>query len=169
MKTKLFSLLVMLGFSLSLSAQKTFPDQCIGKWKGVMYISKNGIVRDSVKVRLSIASLKDAATPAWSWKTEYLSEKMPMTKDYVLRLKDAAKNWYITDEGGGVELQDYLFGNKLYCVFETSGVMLTSTYELLDNKLIFEVTSGKKIIAENNEIINYSVDNLQRVVFNREQ
>jgi hypothetical protein len=92
---------------------------------------------------------------------------MPVTKDYIPRLKDVAQNRYMTDEGGGVELQDYLFRNKLYCVFETGGVLLTSTYELKENELIFEVMAGKKIVDEKNEIINYSVDNLQRVVFKR--
>jgi len=168
MKTQLYLLLVLFGFSWTLSAQKYFPDRCIGKWKGVMYISRNGIVKDSIKMQLSIASITDAAIPSWSWKTEAFTGRMPVTKNYVLRLKDAAKNWYTKEEGVGVELQDYFFGNKLYSVFETSGVMLTSTYELLDNKLISEVTSGKKIIAENNGVINYSVDNLQRVVFSRE-
>jgi hypothetical protein len=156
----------MLFFTgLLLNAQSSFADNCIGTWKGVMYIFKSGIVKDSVSVRLTVGKHKDAG--AWTWKTEYLSQKMPVTKDYVLRLKDAEKNTYVTDEGGGVELQDYLFGNKLYCVFETGSILLTSTYELKGNDLIFEVTAGKKIAAEKNELINYSVDNLQRVVFTR--
>ena len=37
-------------------------------------------------------------------------------------------------------------------------------YELLNDKLIFEATSGKKLNAVENEVTNYSVTNLQRVV-----
>lgn len=107
------------------------------------------------------------AADAWMWKMEYLSPQMPMVKDYILRLKDASKGHYITDEGGGIELMDYLFENKLYCVFETSGVILTSTYELRGKELIFEVTSGKKQGVDNQPVTNYSVDNLQRVVFRK--
>jgi hypothetical protein len=44
--------------------------------------------------------------------------------------------------------------------------MLTSSYELKDNQLIVEVISGKKSEG-NNEVVNYSVINLQKVVFNR--
>lgn len=132
-----------------------------------MFMYKHGAIRDSVKVVLNITKIKDV--PAWNWKTEYLSDKMPMTKDYILRLKDASKQWYITDEGGGVELNDYLFGNKLYTVFETEGVILTSSYELINDKLVFEVTSGKKIVGTNNGITNYSVENLQRVELRRGQ
>ena len=157
-------LLFVFLFCLNTSAQ-SFPDKCAGKWSGTMYMYKHGVIRDSVKVVLTISKMRDV--PAWSWKTEYLSDKMPMTKDYILRLKDAAKQWYITDEGGGVELNDYVFGNKLYTVFETEGVMLTSSYELINDKLVFEVTSGKKIVGSNNGITNYSVENLQRVELRR--
>jgi hypothetical protein len=150
-----------------LSAQKTFGDACLGNWKGTMYIYARGQLRDSVPVKLTIA--KTSTVDAWTWKTAYLSPTMPMVKDYVLRLKDPAKGQYVTDEGDGVELADYCFNNKLYCVFETAGVMLTSTYELRGEELIFEVTSGKKEDSPKGEVINYSTNNLQRVVFKREK
>lgn len=151
----------------SIFAQKTtFPETCIGTWKGTMYMYKHGTIKDSVQVRLTIAKHTDAN--AWSWKTEYLSAQRPAVKDYVLRLKDAAKNQYVTDEGGGVELTDYLVGNKLYSVFETGGFLLTSSYELIGERLIFEVTSGKKETSTHPEITTYATDNLQRVVFKRE-
>jgi hypothetical protein len=44
--------------------------------------------------------------------------------------------------------------------------MLTSSYELQGDDLIFEVTSGKKI-EDRKEVTNYSVLGLQRVVFKR--
>ncbi len=44
--------------------------------------------------------------------------------------------------------------------------MLTSSYELHGDELIFEVTSGKKI-EDRKEVTNYSVLSLQRVVFRR--
>ncbi len=64
---------------------------------------------------------------------------------------------------------DYLFNNKLYSIFETQGVFLTSSYELRDKDLIFEVTSGKKTSTTDQQINNYSVDNLQRVIFKKVQ
>lgn len=143
---------------------QSFPDRVVGTWTGMMHIYKESSVRDSVAVRLTVS--KGATPGTWPWKTEYLSATMPMTKDYVLRLVDPAKQTYITDEGGGVELADYLFGDKLYCVFETHGVLLTSSYELRGDELIFEVTSGKKLPGDH-EVLNYSIPNLQRVVLRR--
>lgn len=145
--------------------QNSFTEGCLGTWKGKMYIYNKGNLRDSVEVRLTVSKTSEANE--WSWKTEYLSAKMPMVKDYRLRLKDASKNTYVTDEGNGIELADYLFNNKLYCVFETHNIILTSTYELRENELIFEVTSGKKSDISNQEVINYPVENLQRVVFKK--
>ncbi len=158
----LCSLLLFLG-GPRMYAQ-SFPDRVVGTWTGIMYIYKEGSIRDSVTVRLTVS--KGATPGTWPWKTEYLSAKMPMTKDYVLRLVDPAKQTYVTDEGGGVELTDYLFDNKLYCVFETHGVLLTSSYELRGDELIFEVTSGKKLPGDS-EVLNYTIPNLQRVVLKR--
>lgn len=146
--------------------QHTFVEACLGNWKGTMYIYSRGVLKDSVLVKFTAA--KTEKPDAWTWKTEYLSSKQPMVKDYVLRTRDAAKGLYLTDEGGGIELMDYLFGNKLYSVFETSNIVLTATYELRSpNELVFEVTSGKKISEGSPDVINYSVDNLQRVIFKK--
>jgi hypothetical protein len=148
---------------VEISAQ-SFPDRLAGTWTGVMVIFKDGKVRDSVNVRFSV---KGSTTPnTWSWKTEYLSEKMPMTKDYTLKLSNEASQTYALDEGGGVVLYDYLFGNKLYCVFETEQIMLTSSYELRGAELIFEVTSGRKIEGGTG-VTNYTVQHLQRAVLRR--
>ena len=84
-----------------------------------------------------------------------------------MKLSDTKPNCCITDEGDGIELENYLFNNKLYNVFETEGIMLTSSYEFINENLVFEVTSGKKMESSNKDVINYSVLNLQRVVFSR--
>ncbi|HQQ96583.1 MAG TPA: hypothetical protein PLX35_04935 [Cyclobacteriaceae bacterium] len=160
------AIMVLSAWSYSLG-QASFPDRCIGIWTGTMHIYRQGTLQDSVNVVLTVA--RHADTGAWTWKTEYLSKTRPMTKDYVLRLKDEQKGVYVTDEGGGIELIDYLFGNKLYSAFETHDVLLTSSYELINDQLIFEVCSGKKPATATPapEVINYPVINLQRVVFRR--
>lgn len=140
MKTLLLSISILL--SLGVHAQ-LFPEKCIGTWTGMMHLYKQGSLTDSVKIRFTVTRRHEPDT--WTWKMEYLSDKMPMVKDYVLRLKDRTTRTYVTDEGGGVELIDHEFGDKLYDVFETSGVLLTATYELQGGRLIFEVTSGKRL------------------------
>ncbi len=158
-------ILVCIGLGTQSNAQNNFPEKCEGIWEGMMMIYSQGKLRDSVKVQLSVVGTSDLNT--WDWKTEYLSERMPMVKDYKLRLVDAVKQEYVIDEGEGLELNSYLFGDKLYSIFETSGFLLTSTYELNGDNLVFEVTSGKILDQEVKDVANYSVSNTQRVVFNR--
>jgi len=173
-KTRLFGLVMkkiillilcnLLLCTLS-NAQTNFAEKCLGIWKGTMFIYNRGELKDKVEVQLTVA--KTAKADDFTWKTEYFSPTRPLTKDYILRVKDAQKGVYITDEGGGVELYNYLFDHKLYNVFEVQGITLTATYELKSKKeLIFEVTSGRKI-GEAAGIKNYSVDSLQRVVFKK--
>ena len=131
-----------------------------------MYIYSHGLLKDSVAVKHTVANTAEPDT--WTWKTDYLSPKQPVTKDYLLRLKDPAKGIYEIDEGEGLLLYDYLFGNKLYCVFETEGVLLTATYELKNNELTFEVTSGTKMSGDFAGVTNYTVSHLQTVVLKRE-
>ncbi len=158
------SILIFLSSLTSYGQSPLFGDRCLGTWEGMMQLYSKGLIKDSVGVRLTVEKL---SATSWTWKTEYLSATMPMVKDYVLRIPDPAQNKYITDEGGGLELTDYLFGNKLYSVFETQDVFLTSTYELIGDALIFEVTSGKKELVTHPEVTTYSTSNLQRVVFKR--
>lgn len=160
-------LVLFLSSSFSTFAQTLFPEKCLGVWHGMMHIYNQGILRDSVKVKFTVAKTTDVN--AWTWKMEYLSKKMPMVKDYVLKLKDKEKGIYSTDEGGGLELMDYQFGNKLYSVFEVSGVLLTASYEWIDkSNLVFEVTSCKKGESPVKDITNFSVANVQRVVMRKQ-
>jgi len=161
---KVLPLISFLLITSAASAQLSFPDRCVGVWSGTMHLYKYGKLTDSVAVQLTVSRIDEQS---WTWRTEYLSQKMPMTKDYVLRLKDAAKNLYVTDEGDGLLLTDYLTGNKLYSVFETHDVMLTSSYELQGERLVFEVTSGKKEPQVHAEVNTWSTTNVQRVVLKK--
>lgn len=159
----LFLLLLCAGAPLY--AQKSFPDQCAGVWKGTMYIYSRSKLVDSVGVRFTAAPKSPGV---WTWKTEYLSEKLPMTKDYVLKVQDAAKGRYVTDEGDGVEIHEFVFDNSMYSLFETGGLVLSSMYQLQGNTLLFEVSSAEKPEAGTAEVLNYHMNNLQRVVLRRE-
>lgn len=157
--TALFSLASFTAFS-----QDFFPNRCLGQWQGTMHIYFAGQLRDSVPVRFTVAPIDSVS---WTWRMEYLSEKLPMTKDYILKIKDKQRQVYVTDEGDGIELTDYLFGNKLYSIFETGGILLTASYELRGEELIFEVTSGKKSDSPAADVQSHPVSSVQRAVLRR--
>jgi hypothetical protein len=159
-------LVLLLAWTITpIYAQALFPQLCIGTWTGTMHIASSGTIRDSVQVRFTVAQLTN---DSWTWRMEYLSPQQPVVKDYLLKLKDKGKGIFSIDEGDGIELMDYKFGNKLYSAFEIPGTLLTASYELINsNTLVFEVTSGKKTGTSAKEITNYSMGSVQRVVLKR--
>lgn len=156
----LFVLLCVGGFSQSQILKKWH-----GNWAGTMFIYGKGKLRDSVEVVLTVAPINDSTL---TWKTEYKSISQPMAKDYKMKLLDSEKGIYGTDEGGGLVLTNYLVDNCLYSVFEVQEILLTATYRLEGDFILFEVTSGKKDQAGMQGVFNYSVGNVQKVLLKRQ-
>ena len=136
-----------------------------GEWRGIMHLYSKGMLTDSVPVVLTVNPKSDSIL---TWKTSYLSAKMPMVKDYSLKVIDISKGHYVTDEGGGLLLDTYYFDEVLYSVFEVQGLLLTATYRLLGDQIVFEVTSGKSSGKVSGDVTNYSVNFLQKVKLNRQ-
>jgi hypothetical protein len=143
----------------------SFGNRCTGQWTGMMYIWARGQLRDSVRIEHEVSPTQKPNE--WTWKTRYLSPVQPMTKDYLLRLENDKEQIYVTDEGQNLLLNGYVFENKMYNIFETQNILLTSSYELLNDRLIFEVTSGKKTGETAGQVSNFSVTHLQRAVLYR--
>ena len=149
---------------LTTEAQNLFPDRCLGVWEGTMHIYSKGVLRDSVRVRRTIRRIDSTS---WTWRTDYLSEKAPATKDYVLRWIDRAGSEFVVDEGGGIEIPTYLSGNRLYSVFETSGFLLTASEELTSGGLFFEVVSARRSGKPDAPVGTFQVGAVQRVHMRR--
>lgn len=162
---KLFIFLITLSFLPTNAQEANFPERCLGEWVGTMHIYSSGILRDSVEVRFTAAKTETEGT--YIWKTEYLSATHPMVKDYKLIVDDLKTGRYILDEGDGVQLVEYAINNKLYSMFQVEDIYLTSSTELIDENLIFEVSSGKKY-NESEGVTNYSFNTVQRVVLQKE-
>ena len=156
---------ILLLFTFPISGQNYFPDQCTGVWEGLMTIYANGEAKDSVPVKMTIEKVPD--TLIWKWKTEYLSEKYPITKDYKLVLEDPTSNRYLLDENNGIFLYAYVYGNKMYSNFEVEGTYINSVYILNGDELIFEITSGKESGMTTNDIRKFSILNLQQSILKR--
>ena len=160
-------LVVLLAFFCSTAfAQELFPDRITGRWTGMLHLWKNGELQDSVIVILTVRPL---GGETWQWRMEYKSAMRPMTKDYRIRVLDRKQHTFITDEGGGIELEDYTFGDRMMSMFETQETWLTSTQELSGGQLRFQVTAGKKTRTLDQGVTNYSVTSLQRATLTRDQ
>ncbi|MBK9592409.1 MAG: hypothetical protein IPO32_13260 [Crocinitomicaceae bacterium] len=160
----LFLLLASVIFGNSFAA--SFPERCEGRWQGMMYIWSKGVLRDSVGIIFTVQPIATEVR-AWTWTTEYISEKMPMTKAYKLIQKSELSNEFLLDEGDGVVLTNYVFENKMYSLFKVGKIWLSSSYEFLNESLVFEVTSGIKSKVESKGVLNFTFDFLQRVILKK--
>jgi hypothetical protein len=159
MKTNSFLTALCFLFVISVSAQDYFPDRCMGEWQGKMIIYINGIAVDTIDVSMSVERLPD--TTGWTWKTVYVSPGRTISKDYKLYLAEGTKNNFILDENNGILLYAFAANDNLYSNFEVQGNLLTSVYRLENDKLKFEITSGKSLGKTGDDIENYSVSNVQ--------
>jgi hypothetical protein len=148
----------------SLSQDSIFPEKCLGVWEGMLEIFSKGKFIHRVKIRFTAAKTNTVGT--YIWKTEYLSKSRPSVKDYKLVVDTLNEGRYILDEGDGVKLFMYCVNDKLYSMYNVEDIYLTSTRELLGDKLIFEVTSGVET-KESKDVRNYSVSNVQRAILTK--
>lgn len=160
----LFPIIGLFFFSVCLQAQISFPEMCLGTWKGTMFIYSEGELKDSVASELIIDETEDPKV--YTWKTVYHSPDKDIVKDYKFIIHDSIPNMYILDEGDGITLKEYRYGNKLFSVFEVQGNLLTSFYEFKDDELIFEIISGKTL-DKTEGVTNYPVLFWQRAVYRR--
>jgi len=156
----LFLLFTSCIFSPSFA--QSFPERCEGRWHGMMHIWSKGVLTDSVGIIFTVQPIANEVR-SWTWTTEYISEKMPMSKNYKLIQKSEQSNEYVMDEGDGVVLTNYVFENKMYSLFKVGKLWLTASYEFVAEYLIFEVTSGTKSKEKSKGVQNFSFDFLQRV------
>lgn len=161
---KILLTFVILNFGFSVMAQTSFPDRCTGTWEGWMLLYNNGILRDSVRVRHVVNKIDPVS---WTWRTEYLSEKTPVVKDYVLRLRDKTGIEFVIDEGGGVEIPMHLTGNRLYGIFETQGILLTANDELTPEGLLLEVVSARRSEKSDSPVTGFQVNAVQRALLTK--
>lgn len=158
------NMLLFIALNLVAVSFASFPERCEGVWSGQMKIHAYGNLIDSVNIEFTVEKIVDESWPTgWIWKTNYLSEKMPMTKDYKLFAHTTRADIFLLDEGNGVILTNYVTADKMYSVFKVGKTWLTSSYEFIGDKLVFEVTSGTVSKEKSKGVTNYTTDFVQRV------
>lgn len=167
MKQKLFFFFVAISSIWSVFGQKPFPERCEGNWEGTMQIYTEGKITDSVSVVFEVVKTK--RKNEWTWITHYKSDKHNIIKDYKLIQSDSVATVFYLDEQDGIILNSYQFDNELRSVFTYKETLLTSCYTIENDKLIFEITSGQFINNATDNIKNYNISILQKVVLKRKK
>jgi len=160
--------LIVQGFTSQ--AQEHFIDKCEGVWEGSleMYNAKSQEASsEKPKVTFTVQTIIEDSL--WTWRTDYESERFGhITKDYKLVAKDVKKGMYLLDEGDNLILDQRVIGTKMYSVFEVENMVLSASYELIGEHLIFEVLSSPRS-KDTTAVISHTLGNMQRVTLSRKK
>ena len=163
LKCCLSFILIDLCTGISAQSAGNFPSPYQGEWQGVMFLYHHGELNDSIPVRFTIAKMK--SDTVYRWAMEYLSPK-PIIKDYRLVYSNDTPNVFNIDEQNGIVIPAYWYEPGLYSMFQVNDIWLTASYIFVDDKIHFEVTSGKEG-AMKGDVRSYSIDYVQRAVLYR--
>ncbi len=129
-----------------------FPTSWLGNWIGTLDIYSNKGIKQKVAIELEMATTD---TPnVYIWAITYGEDKKAGRRDYLLRVKDAAQGHYVNDEKNSIFLDAFLIGNRLISDFSVQGSKLTSSYEKVDDKMIFDIIFGdEKVLSTSGNTI----------------
>ena len=129
----------LLTLSLQVFAQSQDPlQQWLGIWKGNLVIHSPEGKKQEIPMQLHILSTDTIGRYAWT----IIYDKSP--RNYTLIAKDAGKGLYVIDENNGIILENQLFANTFFSSFEVMDNLLTCSYRLEGEKIVFEIFSMNK-------------------------
>lgn len=147
-----------------------FPDAWVGTWEGELSVLKNLEVVQTVGAELTIALLDDGS--GYEWTTRYLGDTK-ITKSYKLIAIDAEKGHYQIDEGP-VQLDSYYANGTLRGWFQIGKTLIYSQYEMVGDKLVFELISGASNVDREGQdpetggtVTSLPIDAFQRIELQR--
>jgi len=121
--------------------KEKFPQGWFGTWKGKLKIYSPQGQTQTVPMELTIGNSSESGS--YQWTIIYNDDKKAARK-YELKEIDKEKGFYAIDEKNSIEIESYLFHNRLISRFEVNGTLLTCTYEKKGNKIVFEVIAGSE-------------------------
>jgi hypothetical protein len=122
-------------------AEKPFPQNWYGKWRGTLVIYNNKGVAQKIPMELHVEPTDSANRCKMA--IIYGEGEDANIRPYDLVTIDAENGHYQTDEKNKIYLDDYYFDGVLYSRFEVMGNLLLSRIEKRNDKLYFEIISGK--------------------------
>lgn len=143
--TKVYFFQVIFLISLFISLQSNadslyvFPNHWMGKWTGKLLIYNSKEIKE-VYMELNIFAAEDMNH--WKWTLIYGKGEFGQTRAYELILSDSAKGKYKMDEKNSIILDMAYLNNTFYSTFEVEKNLITATYRMAGDKIIFEIISS---------------------------
>ncbi|MDG1298187.1 MAG: hypothetical protein P8P48_13665 [Saprospiraceae bacterium] len=129
-----------------------FPNDCLGRYSGTMYIEYigKGIV-DSAHVELEFS--KTDKDFEWNYFNTIENERYgKIEKRYTLIQDESKKGLFILDENNGIQIEHTNIGRNLYSTFEVQGNLIFYNLECIDNQTLYYkiLTSDMNKLKESN-------------------
>jgi hypothetical protein len=102
-----------------------FPKCFIGNWKGQLQWMVAGRHTQTFTMQLRINPADTAGQ--YTWQIIYGDDDKD-NRPYILKPVDTAKNYWVIDEGNGIVLGSYVFGNCLQGAFSVSENTIVDNY-----------------------------------------
>jgi len=161
-------------FTLSLQAQKEFPDSWTGTWKGELsWYTQGSRTPQAVAMEIRIAPVQDS-TDQFHWEMVYAND-YDAIRSYVLKAVNKSRGKWLIDEKNGILLEQFLYGDMLTGVFTVQQATIVNNYRVEQDMMTVEFISYKaepslKSGGQSEDIPpveSYTVNSYQRAVLNR--
>lgn len=117
-----------------------FPQSWLGNWTGDLEIFKDNQLVQTIPMELEMLEIDTSEN--YIWAIIYGADKETGRRAYELEIVDASKGQYRVDEKNTIQLETYLFGDKLMSWYDVMGNQILSIYEKKGDQMIFEIIFG---------------------------
>lgn len=130
-----------------------FPRMSLGSWSGDLEIFNSKGKLMSVPMTLEITTTE--LDSIFGWTIIYGEGDEVDKREYQLRLLDSDTKHYVVDEKNGILLDAYLLDETLVSTFKVEGNILTCTYALEDDHIIFSIYSyPEQVVRTSGDIVH---------------
>ena len=144
-----------------------FPEAYFGKYIGTLQISST---KGPKTFPMEFHLLPRDSVGSYTYTLVYGEGEQRQERLYTLVSKDPDNGEYIIDENNGIVLNAKILGNRMYCLFEVQGTILTTFITFEEGHLVFEIAASnrenKNISGGQNEaspeVISYPITTVQR-------
>lgn len=136
----IFLLLCTMTLSGRVQAQNTFPEGWVGEYEGILLITIDRGVVDSIPVDFVMKELEKDSI--WTYTMSYHSARYgELVKDYrYVRVRKDDPNHYLFDELNGIVMELTLMNDCFYGMYEVSELFFINTLRKEGDGLYFELT-----------------------------
>jgi hypothetical protein len=131
----------ILEFLAPKEKETVFPENWYGKRKGTLVIYNNKSIAQKIPMELHVEPTDSANHCKMA--LIYGEGEVANIRPYDLVTLNGENGHYQTDKKNTIYLDDYYFDDVLYSRFEVMGNLLLSRIEKRNDKLYFEIVSGK--------------------------